>query len=327
MIWNLNAENGKDDINFDEKSFLRRARMKSILRTALISFGVAAGIFILAFILAFVAPEMMLQDQENRIDSFYPDLIKFSEPNTFALSGESYNVRLFGRQKKYYLFRMLGSKPYPAGTVTVDFDAWGGEQTKGNNTFAVYDTETGEPLGAYSKISAAAPEGAKEYLVPYAVPKLKFYHPAVNYEKIIRDFDVLENMPPNYLVEMALSFRKPLALDEIKAVMPKDLKIMWGAVSVFKDEDYREKTYLAERLVGNPYMAGSGGEKECLEELERLGSVPSYHAKNLKRTAQYLKENGFKYYGIVVVGRADTLIKLSSDQMITGAVLGITAGK
>ncbi|MDI3480757.1 MAG: hypothetical protein PWQ97_412 [Tepidanaerobacteraceae bacterium] len=320
MIWNLNMENGTDDIHFDEKSFLRGARLKSILRTILISFGVAAGIFILAF----VAPEMMLQDQENRIDSFYPDLIKFTEPNTFALSGESYNVRLFGRQKKYYLFRMLGSKPYPAGTVTVDFDAWGGEQTKGNNTFAVYDTETGEPLGAYSKISAAAPEGAKEYLVPYAVPKLKFYHPAVNYEKIIRDFDALENIPGDYLVEMALSFRKPMALDEIKAVMPKDLKLMWGAVNVFKDEDYREKTYLAGHLVGNPYMASSSGEEECLEELEHLGSIPSYHADNLKRTAEYLKENGFKYYGIVVVGSPDTLIKLSSDPMITGAVLGIT---
>lgn len=32
-----------------------------------------------------------------------------TEHSTFALSGESYNVRLFGRQKKYYLFRMRGA--------------------------------------------------------------------------------------------------------------------------------------------------------------------------------------------------------------------------
>ena len=300
MAENENFENVNNKIRFDEKAFLRKARFISILRITLISLGVTIGIFVLFFVI----PEIMLQNQENRIDSIYPELIKFSEPNTFVLPGESYNVRLFGRQKKYYLLRLIGNKPYPAGAITVDFDVWGGEQIKGNQTFSL-------------------PDETKEYLIPYAVPKLKFYHPAANYEKIIRDFNILKNIPKDYYVEIALSFRKPLTFDEMKTIMPGDLKLMWGTVCVFSEKDYAKNRYLSERLVGNPYLDKTNGEKQLLKELERLSSIPSHHAKNLKKTVSYLKENGIKYYGVVVVGNPDTLAKLSSNPMIRAAVLGV----
>jgi hypothetical protein len=288
------------DISFDEKAFLRKARFKSILRIIIISLIIAIGVFVLTFII----PEMMLQNQENRIDSFYPDIVKFTEPNTFAISGESYNVRLFGRQKEYYLLRLIGNKPYPAGIVTVDFDIWGGEQFKGDKSLAI-------------------PEGTKEYLAPYAVPKLKFYNPAVKYDKVIREFDVLKNIPNDNLVEMALSFDRPLTLSEIKTIIPEDLKLMWGAVLVFEENHYKEKNYLAERLVGNPYIDSRDGEKEFLKQLEQLSNLQSYSSTNLKRTVSFLKEKGIKYYGVVVVGHPESLQKLSSNSIIRGAVLGI----
>ncbi len=165
---------------------MRKARLKSLLRIALISFGVAVGVFLLSFVL----PEIIPQNQENRIDSFYPDIVRFSNPNTIAISGKSFNVRLFGRQKEYYLMRLIGDKPYPAGIMTVDFDIWRGEQTEGNYSFCVLKrSDNNEPLKASPEISTAVPEGEKEYIAPYAVPKLRFYHPAANYEKIIREFD------------------------------------------------------------------------------------------------------------------------------------------
>ncbi|EMT38882.1 hypothetical protein TthWC1_1578 [Thermoanaerobacter thermohydrosulfuricus WC1] len=304
------------DIPFDEKAFLRKARFKSILRIIIISLIIAIGVFVLTIIIS----EMMLQNQENRINSFYPDIVKFTEPNTFAISGESYNVRLFGRQKEYYLLRLIGNKPYPAGIVTVDFDIWGGEQFQGNKSFCVVETDHIIP---YSEISTVIPEGTKEYLAPYAVPKLKFYNPAVKYDKVIREFDVLKNIPNDNLVEMALSFDRPLTFSEIKTIIPEDLKLMWGAVLVFEEKDYKQRSYLAERLVGNPYVNSPNGEKEFLKELERLSNVQSYSSTNLKRTVNFLKENGIKYYGVVVVGHPASLQELSSNSIITGAVLGI----
>ncbi|MGB9781274.1 sigma factor regulator N-terminal domain-containing protein [Caldanaerobacter sp.] len=295
------------DISFDEKAFLRKARFKSILRIIIISLIIAIGVFVLTFII----PEMMLQNQENRINSFYPDIVKFTEPNTIAIAGESYDVRLFGRQKEYYLLRLIGNKPYPAGIMIVDFDFWGGEQIKGDKSFCVIETDQ------------AIPEGTKEYLAPYAVPKLKFYNPAVKYDKVIREFDVLKNIPNDNLVEMALSFDRPLTLSEIKTIIPEDLKLMWGAVLVFEENDYKEKNYLAERLVGNPYIDSRDGEKEFLKQLEQLSNLQSYSSTNLKRTVSFLKEKGIKYYGVVVVGHPESLQKLSSNSIIRGAVLGI----
>ncbi|MEQ2130398.1 sigma factor regulator N-terminal domain-containing protein [Caldanaerobacter subterraneus KAk] len=304
------------DISFDEKAFLRKARFKSILRIIIISLIITIGVFVLTFII----PEMMLQNQENRINSFYPYIVKFTEPNTFAIAGESYDVRLFGRQKEYYLLRLIGNKPYPAGIVTVDFDIWGGEQFKGDKSFCVIETD---PIIPYSKISTAIPEGTKEYLAPYAVPKLKFYNPAVKYDKVIREFDVLKNIPNDNLVEMALSFDRPLTFSEIKTIIPEDLKLMWGAVLVFEENDYKEKNYLAERLVGNPYIDSRDGEKIFLKQLEELSNLQSYSSTNLKRTVSFLKEKGIKYYGVVVVGHPESLQKLSSNSIIRGAVLGI----
>ncbi|MGB9661277.1 MAG: sigma factor regulator N-terminal domain-containing protein [Moorellaceae bacterium] len=319
MAQGINSHHSNGETSFDEKEFLRKARFKSLLRITLISLGVAVGIVVLSF----VVPEIMLQNQENRLDSLYPDLVRFSEPNTVVLGGKSYNVRLFGRQKEYYLLRLIGDKPYPAGTITVDFDVWGGEQTQGNYSFCVRNSTGEDSWPGYPEISPAIPEGAKEYLAPYAVPKLRFYHPAANYEKIIREFEVLKIIPRDNLVEMALSFSKPLTLDEMKALLPRELKLMWGAVCAFKDEDYEGRAYLSERLVGNPCLGGSNGEIEFVKALEGLSRVPSYHSDNLKRTVSFLKENGIRYYGVVVVGNPESLEKLASNERITGAILGI----
>lgn len=320
MDQNDDFRNDREDVCFDEKTFLRKARFKSLLRITSISFGVVIGVFLLAFVL----PEIMLQKQENRIDSFYPDLVRFSSPNTLAIPGRGFNVRLFGRQKEYYLIRLIGNKPYPAGIVTVDFDIWGGEQTEGSSSFCVLQsTEQMAPSKASPEISAAIPEGEKEYLAPYAVPKLRFYHPAVNYEKTIRDFDALKKIPGDHLVEMAVSFKKPLSLDEIKGLLPGDLRPMWGAVCAFKEDEYRKNGYLTEKLVGNPYLEGGDGQERFLQRLEMISKIPSHHSSALKRTVAYLKENGIKYFGVVVVGNPRTLEQLASNPMVTGAVLGI----
>ncbi|MBC7338186.1 MAG: anti sigma factor C-terminal domain-containing protein, partial [Clostridia bacterium] len=123
--------------------------------------------------------------------------------------------------------------------------------------------------------------------------------------------------------EMALSFSRPLTLDEMRALLPKELKPMWGAVCAFEDQAYRKNPYLARRLVGNPYLESPEGEKEFITALEALSRIPSYHSDNLKRTAVFLREHGVRYYGVVAVGSPTALQELSRNESITGAVLGI----
>jgi len=321
---NQSAARGGTEVSaagrFNERSFLRRARAISFLRALVVSFAVAVTVIVGLF----VGTEMMLQRQENRIDSLYPDLIRLTRPNTVALAGKSYDLRLFGRQKEYYLFRLLGDRPLPAGDVTVDFDVWGGEQTLGDETFCVLTASTGD--GPAANVSAVIPAGAKEYTAPLAVPVLRFYYPVRDGDKILREFGALRTLSGDALVEMAVSFKQPLTYDEVRSAIPNELILTWGAVCAFPDSEYlRAGDYLtANRMVGNPYMQDARGEQDFMAVLKRLSDIPGHHAGTVKRTLDFLKANGVRYYGAVVVGPARAVAKLEANPMVTAAVLGMS---
>lgn len=101
--------------------------------------------------------------QENRIASFYDLLVRYSEPNTTALPGASYDVGWFSRQREYHLFRTVGQKPVAVGTVIVNFPIWGGEQflDPGHNIVRAAD--------------------GRSYLPPNMVLALQFYNPLLDY--------------------------------------------------------------------------------------------------------------------------------------------------
>lgn len=204
---------------------------------------------------------------------------------------------------------MVGQKPVPVGTVTVDFQVWGGEQFL-------------DPSRSVVKV-----EGGREYLVPNMVPSLKFFHPAVKYDTLPRDFALLTKAAPNSTVEMALSFDRLLTRQEIEAMLSNKVQPLWGAISVYSNQEIAEHNYLAERLVGIPLGGFLEGEKiteaEFADELERLSQVPSYSSRLLERTAAYLKANGIRYYGVVVAGSPEDLDKLANNPLISAAVIGI----
>lgn len=305
---------------FSERAFLRRARTVSILRTLAVSFAVALTVIVALF----VGTEMMLQRQESRIDSLYPDLIRLTRPNTVALAGKSCDLRLFGRQKEYYLFRLVGDRPLPAGEVAVDFDVWGGERTLGGDDFCVLPAGAGN--GPAADVSAAIPAGAKEYTAPLAVPALRFYYPVRDGDKVLREFAALRTLSGDSLVEMAVSFKQPLTYAEVRAAIPQELTLAWGAVCAFPESEYaRAGDYLtAGRLVGNPYMEDPRGEQAFMAMLAKLSAISGHHSGTVKRTLDFLSANGVRYYGAVVVGPAAAVAKLEAVPTVTAAVLGMT---
>jgi hypothetical protein len=290
----------------DEKRFLQRVRWRSTLRTVLLSLAV----FVVGLITIYIAGNRLLSQQEGRITLFYDRLIRYSEPNTIALHGSSYNNTWFGRHKQFHFVRMVGNRPVPAGTVTIDFQVWGGEQFLRPLT-PVFRSQDG-----------------REYLVPSMVPVLKFFHPAAPGERLQRDFGLLKRVPKDATVEMALSFKRLLTKEEMEEALPDGVQPLWGAISAYSDKEIGEKPYLARRLVGIPLGGFREGEPRIAEadfpkELKLLSQVPSYSSKLLARTAGYLEKNGIFYYGVVVAGKPDVLLGLEDDPIISGAVMGI----
>lgn len=294
-----------EDAMLDESRFLREVRWRSSLRVISLSLAVV-GIVLLV---TMVGTQHLLGGQERRISSFYDRLVRYSEPNTVAIAGNSYDLGWFSRQKEYYLFRMVGRKPVPVGTITVDFQVWGGEQFL-------------DPSRSVVRV-----EGGREYLVPNMVPALKFFHPAVRHDVLPREFDLLTRAPRDSTVEMALSFDRLLTRQEMEALLPDEVQPLWGAISVYSDREIAKDKYLAERLVGIPLGGFLEGERiteaEFAEELERLSQIPSYSSRLLERTAAYLKANGIKYYGVVVAGSPEDLARLAANPLISAAVVGI----
>jgi len=142
---------------------------------------------------------------------------------------------------------MVGKKPVPLGTVTVDFQIWGGEQFLNPSHYVV-------------KV-----EDGRQYLVPNMIPALKFFHPAAEYDNIPREFNLLSEIPRDNMVEMALSFNRLLTRQEMEAIFTDGVLPMWGAISVYSNEEIAQNNYLAERLVGIPLGGFREGEYKITE--------------------------------------------------------------
>lgn len=178
---------------FDEAGFLRRVRLRSAIRTILLSLLVvmlvAAGLF--------VGTSYLFNRQENRIAGFYDQLVRYTEPNTVAIPGNSYDVGLLSRQKEYYLYRMVDQKPVPVGTVAVQFQIWGGEQimNPGCNLLQAAD--------------------GKSYLPPNMVPALQFYNP-----------DLVGNVQPVETAALTENNKPPREFERLAGIPANDL-VRW----------------------------------------------------------------------------------------------------
>jgi len=77
-----------EDIMLDEPRFLRQVRWRSTLRTILLALVVVTTVLLVIVI----GTELLLQRQEERISMFYDKLIRYTEPNTIAIAGNSNNL-------------------------------------------------------------------------------------------------------------------------------------------------------------------------------------------------------------------------------------------
>ncbi|RJQ27540.1 MAG: hypothetical protein C4589_08180 [Peptococcaceae bacterium] len=308
----------KEQVFLDEERFLRQVRWRSSLRTVLI----ALGVLVAGFAFLVISTRLILNAQQNRIDSFYPYLIRYSSPNTIAVRGPWHDVGWLGQQQEYILVRMVGNHPVYVGTSVVDYQIWGGEISwDPDHTFIRVGNQAGPS------------EEDREYLLPGVVPRLKFYHPSVPHEQIPRQFNQLTGIPAKNTVEMALSFNRLLTREEMEALLPPGVEPFWGAISAYSEEEIAKAPVRSHGLVGLPRGGLWDGdprqytEEKFPEQLRGLSKIPSHYSRTIKRTADYLQQNGILYYGLVVCGKPADLLKLQDNPAVSAAVLGAVAGQ
>lgn len=295
---------------FDEKAFLRKAKSRSVRRAAVISLAVVVATLAL-LIGGFVALEFAGAAQDVRIDNYYPILTSLSVPNTWLFYGNESDSRGFeGRTREYRVVRMAGSTPVDAGTYRLDYDVWGGEQM--------------------TNVGAGVLVGERTIL-ENGVPELRFVFPEGEVGPGYSDRGRLAAVPASATVEVAVSFDATMTREALLERMPDDVMAMWGAIETGADPG--EGGYgspSAGHMLGLPladdlFYEGEQAypEDQLVERLETIAKfAPKGTADMVTETAAYIANHDIAYYGVVVAGPRDSVLRLVEQSDVRFISLG-----
>jgi hypothetical protein len=314
--------------SFDERKFLRRVRIMSTLR--------AVGVTLLV-ILVLTAATLVgaykwwskTSSAADRIDSYYPDLIALSHPNTTILGPSVTRWHFPTASNDYASYRLVGNRPVAAGVYGVDFDFWDAEFLRG------YDER-------WTLMRGRAFRGSD------LVPDLRFANPVSHEDTADSSIKEetgdsvrrLESTPPSYTVEVAISLNRLVSLTDLESLASSDATLAWGAVNVWDSVDAPAITPTAPgQIVGVPFVSTErgfglvGGNTHAESETNALRVLHGIATRSrigtaeaTRSSAQYLEAHGFHYYGAVFTGSPAALLRIARDPRVTAVSYGLAVG-
>lgn len=324
---------------FDERSFLRRIRMKSALRIVVIAVAIVAISWV-AILLGGYKWQALTMREAARIDHYYTDLVAVTNPNTWVLGDSVTRLHFPNASNDYASFRLIGSRAVPAGVRSMDFDIWTPEYPRG------YD----ERLTTL---------GVRVFSGNELVPELRILHPGaaddvylaetgIKARDIISEFERitaesvarLESTPVSHTAEVAFSFDKFLTLTELQSFAPTGTTLAWGAVSVWEPEDMPPLPLInAGSMVGVPFTSpdtsfgylATNSPQEAEDQLPGVlrgiasrSKLPA--ASRALQAAEVIERDGARYYGVVLTGPPTDLLTLARDPRVTAVAYGLSVG-
>ncbi|QKE72735.1 hypothetical protein HPK19_07895 [Arthrobacter citreus] len=176
--------------------------------------------------------------------------------------------------------------------------------------------------------------------------KIDFYYPGLSYEYLPHELDIATELDKNKLIEVALSFNKPMTIEELnKQLGYKNVNWIWVDTSYKKQMDYMENVLDSDdvktkggggafgiTLSGGVPLSAKNGVNYFLSTLNELSKKGS-HKTSVKEALLGIKENTketngeIRFNGAVVTGTAEELKRFKSLKFIRASVLGATIDK
>jgi len=319
----------------DERAFIKAAKRRSTRRIVLISGALIAAVVVMLLV-GVVGWQRALYAQADRVRAYYPTLVSISCPNTKLMVPETIRSQFPGFVSEYTAYRRVGDVLIPAGDASVEFDSWGGEMTHG----------VGEP---------SAGSGPRLFSGSALAPTLRFLEPGARGGTSAQDSPETADMAPQTLaefaqltasslarlsaapltstVEVAVSFRDMLTLNEVEALLGPDLGLYWGGTDAYPHPSVpSERGY--GRMVGVDFVHEAPGlyhpdtshresEQQLIAALKQIAQhAPKGTADLCLESAAYLEKNGIRYFGIVVCGSPKAALKLAQRPEVTAVSLG-----
>jgi hypothetical protein len=175
--------------------------------------------------------------------------------------------------------------------------------------------------------------------------KIDFYYPGLRYDYLPHELDIATDLDENKLIEVAISFDKPMTLTEVsKQLGPKNVNWLWVDTStkaqMSRMEDELDSDDVKIKGGGgafgfdiNPQGSYSSQYEEffmrSLKELKKIGVRKSLVNEALKGIEENTRstEGKIQYNGAVVTGTAEELKRFQDLAFIRASVLGATIDK
>ncbi|PEM54651.1 anti-sigma factor [Bacillus wiedmannii] len=259
----------------------------------------------------------------RKVDDIPALALEATMPNSRSAGGNTKVKPFFRTETEMNLYKTIGKKEFPIGTVTM-------------SSFLSSVTVTNQSWEnrAYSK-------------------KLSFVHPKIKEDASLKEsskkvWDTLGKVHEGTVVEVALSFDKPYALQELESILYSAFEAqempptpIWYALDTGQErinEDdfilhsgefigFREHIDLPDSEAEQPKTK----EDEVIEMMRILSEYKKTVSEatrtrekdlNLDKRYQYVKDNGVKVYGIVITGPSKELLKLQNSPHVRYATLG-----
>jgi hypothetical protein len=303
---------------------IKRAKRRTLFRNVLVSLFVIVFLFI---VLGFSWLALMRVNEEKAIR----DLERFS---TITRA----NVEQSGVQ-------MAGNGLFKGTLYFNRYKVIEGVPMKWSDDVATYSLFGGvsKLLGDHSPISETDPQdGLMRYYDRETTERMmEFYHPSIEYSQYRNDFNRLNNIPNESLLEIGLSFDSAYTPEEVRELIPNNVSLKWYWADTYPSDvgeenvgnlDFPPGPELSTQIYGFDHVTDDPAASEQLFiyniklGLEDEGKyVNEYQriATNLSDT-QTLSEENVRVLGAVITGKAEEIKKLDNLEFIRASVLGVT---
>lgn len=320
---------GEEKDTFDNtfNSTIKRAKTLSLIRTTIISLM----IFVIVSFIVLVSNASILNKMSNKNVNNLREWFNIAMPNAYVGNIQN-DDRIMVGQIEYVRYRFLGNKPITDGSYKEEF------------TYMPLINGIYGDLGYHLFSSSAESSKDLEKVTKYNKAGkriMKFYHPSIKYESYINDLENINEIGSNKLMEISLSFDKEYNLDEVKAIIPKDVTLNWYWInSLDKNSKYDSGQLILEEYdvygikaldeQGNPI---ENPEKNFINALingkvnQDYGSRFQSLYNTLSSGKDKIQKEDLKIVGVVVSGDRETLEVFKNKKFIRAATIGAVADK
>jgi hypothetical protein len=230
-----------------------------------------------------------------------------SQPNVNIDSQVTANSSMFGGNIVTNRSKNINGYLVPWSTLTSSY-SWFGASIDGNELIPGY----------FSRGTYEYDKQTKQKIPTFYHPKIKSY-----YDDVQNQLPELIEMD-NHVAEVAISFKKPMTMEEVKKNIPNSLNIVWlYMVSNVRDE--------SKGPLGLPVYGYADSELSVEGFHSFIENLKLYDESQTNEMIQaYIKSNEQKLFsevtvlGVMVTGRTESFEALVESDFVRGASIGVT---